>query len=318
MHELLKKDISSVKSFAPATTANVAVGFDILGFPISGVGDTVRLRKRDDDKIIIENVIAPQSLPTDIDQNTATIALRSMCDNLGIKQGFSVDIEKGIPMSSGMGGSAASAVAAVVALNTFLTQPLTMQQLASHALMGEAHTGGLADNVIPCLYGGLILTRSIEPIDIIPLPIPDLHCVLVHPHLEVNTLDARKLLTAELPLKAVTQQSANLASFIVALYENDFQLLQTCLQDILIEPQRAPLVAGFYDVKRAANQCDALGVSLSGSGPSLFAWFTSIEKAKKAGTDMQDAFKQHNIDSDIWISPINQQGAYITNINEKH
>jgi homoserine kinase len=303
----------SVTAFAPATCANVAVGFDVLGFALAEVGDTVTLTKRDDNKIVIEAIQSDESLPLEADKNTASLVIQKLCADLNLNVGFSIAIKKGIPLSSGMGGSAASAVAALVACNAFLTNPLSAQELAQYALFGEELASGQqhADNIVPCIFGGLTLIHSLNPIDVIQLPVPDLYCVLIHPHLHVSTMQARKVLKSELPLKDYVKQSANLAAFISALYTNDLSLLQKSMTDILIEPQRAQFVPGFYNIKQAALAAGALGVSFSGSGPSLFAFARNKSDADQISKVMREQLTVLNIQADGWISRISSNAAHV-------
>lgn len=313
---LFKSNIKSVTVFAPATCANVAVGFDILGFSIDAIGDYVTLTRRDDQQIVFEKIESKDELPHDPKKNVASAVIQKVCDDLNIKQGFSIHLRKEIALSSGMGGSAASAVAAIAAFNQFLINPLSNDDLIRYALYGEEIACGHvhADNVVPCLMGGLTLTRSIDPLDIIQLPIPNCFYVVVHPHLKVDTKLARDVIKPELPLKEYVLQSANLASFIVALYENDIALLQKSLSDILIEPRRASLVPGFYNVKSAALQAGALGVSFSGSGPSLFAFATDKQQAHEIGKAMHEAFATEKIESDIYVNKISKIGTRLITI----
>jgi len=236
-----------------------------------------------------------------------------MCEDLDINCGFSMQIDKGIAMGSGMGGSAASAVAAVVAMNGFLETPVSREKLVEYALYGEeiASGGRHADNVAPCVFGGITLIRSIAPMEVINLPYPDLYCVIVHPHLEVKTRSARGILKADVPLKKYIEQSAQLGATICAFYQKDITLLRRSMQDLIIEPQRAGLVKGYYDVKKAALDSGAISATFSGSGPSMLAFCENESNATKVSLAMLAAFKQHNVEADHWISPINPNGAYI-------
>ncbi len=311
---LINPKLHTVTAFAPATCANLAVGFDILGLAFEELGDYLTLTKRQDSLLVIEALHSKEELPLEITRNTAGVALQAMRDQLGLKQGFSIHIQKGIPLSGGLGGSAASAVAAVVACNAFLTNPLTPLELAQYALLGEEAASGQkhADNVAPCIFGGLTLVQEINPLKILQLPIPPLFCVLIHPHLKISTKAARKILQPKLSLNDHIKQSAYLATFIASLYQNDFQLLQASFKDLLIEPQRASLVPGFYQLKQAALEAGALGFSFSGSGPSLLALSADKEKAKIIAEAMQNQLKKENLASDYWLAPISQQGARIT------
>lgn len=310
---MINKNIKSVSAFAPATCANVAIGFDILGFALEAVGDTVTLIKRDDNNIVIEKIDSIEKLPTDPNTNTASVVIKKCLQDLNLECGFSIIIQKGIPLGSGMGGSAASAVASLVAFNAFLNQPLPLEKLAHYALYGEEAACGQkhADNIVPCLYGGMTLIRSSSPIEVIELPTPHLFCVLIHPHLQVETKQARGVLKAQIPLADYVKQSANLAAFIAALYKGDNTLIKNSTKDILIEPQRAQLVAGFYDVQEAALQAGALASSFSGSGPSLFAFAETKKDAEIIASSMKKSFLTHSIESDSWISNMKSKGAYV-------
>ena len=317
---VLNPHMHSATAFAPATCANVAIGFDILGFALEDVGDYVRLTRRQDNKIIIESInsLPHETLPLNVQENTASAVLQKLCQELDLDVGFSIHIQKGIPLSSGMGGSAASAVAALTAFNAFLNTPLSREELAHHALFGEQVASGQqhADNVVPCIFGGLTLIHSLNPIKVVQLPVPELCCVLVHPHLYVSTLQARKILKEQLPLKDYVKQSANLAAFISALYEKNFSLMQAALNDVLIEPQRAQFVPGFYEIKAAAMNAGALGVSFSGSGPSIFALAREKQDAERIKSALSEQLAKQKIAADYWISQISKHPAQITQLEE--
>lgn len=310
MHEF-NPEIKSATAFAPATCANVAVGFDLLGFPIATLGDQVTLTHTEHPGIYIESIESASTLPLDPDKNIASAVIKKFCHAHQLPMHFTLTLKKGIPIGSGMGGSAASAVAALVALNSLLKKPAPLESLAKTAIEGEAMVSGSphADNVVPCLYGGMTLTRSMDPLHVIQLPIPNLYAVIVHPQLRVDTRDARAVLPAAFPLKIYIQQSANLASFISALYQEDFTLLKTCLTDVLIEPKRSPLIKGFDRVKKSALEHGALGASLSGSGPSVFALAKDALDAKAIQQTMIDAFSAESVKSKGWICKISKKGA---------
>lgn len=310
----INTNIHSVTAFAPATCANVVVGFDILGFALEDMGDYVTLESRSDNKIIIESIISKDSLPFSTDNNIASFVIKKLSQDLKLDVGFSIKIKKGIPISSGMGGSSASAVAALVAFNAFLDTPLSLHELVQYALLGEELVSGYqhADNIVPCMFGGLTLIHSLHPIDVIQLPIPDLYCVFIHPHLQISTKQARKILKSELPVKDYVKQSANLAAFIAILYSKNISLLKNILVDVLIEPQRAHFVPGFYKIKQASLKAGALGVSFSGSGPSVFAVAENKNNAVEIGKVMSEQLKSENITSDCWISRMSKNAAHVT------
>lgn len=305
--------LTSVKAFAPATCANVAVGFDILGFAVDQIGDEVTLTKCDEPGISIESIECEEHLPLDVSKNTATVALSAMLDYLYIKQGFKLNIKKGIPLSSGLGGSAASSVAALTAFNRFLIEPLPKEQLVEFALLGERVACGAShgDNVIPCLYGGMTLIQSLNPLHIINLPLIPLHIVLIHPHTQLDTRDSRAVLKQEISLLLFTKQNARMAAFITALYENNYERLEFAMVDDVIEPMRAHLIPYFYDVKSVACQYGALACSISGSGPTLFALAKSSDKAKLIADKMSWKFKINGIQSDAHIVSISELGARV-------
>lgn len=309
----LKANMQSASAFAPATCANVGVGFDILGFAFAGAGDVVTLTRRADTNIVIEQIDGNAAIPTGTTQNVASVVVQAMCRDLALSSGFSLSIKKGIPLGSGMGGSAASAVAALVALNAFLETPLTQHELIHYALLGEEVATGHQhyDNIVACLFGGFVLVHGTDPLEVINLPVPQLHCVIVHPHFRLDTKDARNALSQTVALKDAVRQSAHLAAFIASLYCADLPLFQRSLQDILIEPARAGLIPGFYAVKQAALSAGALGAGLSGSGPSLFAFAANAANAARIAEAMCHAFSQQGLPADHWVTQVSAQGAYV-------
>lgn len=308
----IKSDIHAITAFAPATSANVAVGFDLLGYPIADLGDKVTLTRQDQQNITIDR-ISNDAIPLDSAKNSATVAIQAMCDDLNIVPQFRVEIEKGIPLSSGLGGSAASAVAAVVALNGFLTGPLTNRQLFKYALLGEAisSSDAHADNVAPCLFGGLTLINHSVPLNVVQLPVPEVDVILIHPHIKVDTAYARDILPKEFPLKSHIIQSAHLAGFMVGLFNNDMELMSHHLHDVLIEPHRASLVKGFEQVKKIAMDHGAIGCSFSGSGPSVFAWIKPQDGAQVICEHMLAAFACEGVKTDHWLTSICPEGASV-------
>lgn len=308
------------RAFAPATVANVAVGFDILGFAIDGVGDTVIAEIQDERTVTLREISGTSTqplkdpLPKDPMLNTATVGVLQMIDELGLDHGFKLSIQKGIPLGSGMGGSAASAVAGVVAANALLKKPLSKEELFRYALVGESIASGAAhgDNIAPCLFGGMTLVRAIQPADIVPIPVPEsILCVLVHPQTRLDTRESRAILRPQMALSDHVKQSSNLAGFISGCYRADFDLIGRSLSDVLIEPQRARLIRGFPQAKKAAMDLGALGFSISGSGPSIFAWAKSPDQAKAIQDAVVRAIELTGVKADAWISPISPQGARV-------
>lgn len=307
--------LKKATAFAPATVANVAVGFDLLGFSMSHVGDKVTVERVEAPGVTVAGITGVVTeLPLDSTKNTASVALLAMTRELQLPFGFKVSIEKGIPLGSGMGGSAASAVGAVVAANAVLDRPIPPLELLKFALAGETSASGSAhaDNIAPCLFGGLTLSFSVSPLKIVPIPTPpELMCVLVHPHLKIETRHARSILKPTLMLHEHVRQSANLAAFISACHRNDFELIAASMIDLVIEPQRASLIPGFYDAKNAAVDQGALGFSISGSGPSVFAWTASRNAAERVRAAILRVFAAEKIGADSWVAPVLGPGAQI-------
>lgn len=305
-----------VTAFAPASIGNVGVGFDMLGLAIAGVGDKVSVRKTSGTGITISEVRGADgnehpSLSSDAKQNTASIAAASLWQSHGDGGGLELIVQKGIPLQSGMGSSAASAVAAVFAVNALLDEPLPHSTLLRHALAGEKFaSGGLhADNVAPSLLGGLVLCPQVLLPDMISLPVPaGVSSVLVHPGMQVNTADSRRGLATGYSAEQWLTQQGYLAGFVAACASGDVDMLGRCLRDELIEPQRAASVPCFAAVKEAAMKASALGCSLSGSGPSIFA-LCRDRSAAHIATAMEQACRKAGYACASWISPLASPGA---------
>jgi homoserine kinase len=306
--------LTDVTAFAPATVANVGIGFDILGHSVEAVGDRVRIRRIDEPVVRIGSISGVAGdLPVIPEQNTAGRAVQALHQALGLKFGFELDIEKGIPLGSGMGGSAASAVAAVVAANALLETPAPRLQLLKFAMEGEIVASGAAhiDNIAPCLYGGLILTVGIDAPRVKQIPVPpSLRCVLVHPHMYLGTREARAILKTDVSRSDYVWQSANLAGFISGCYSNDLEMIHDSFNDVIIEPQRHLMIPGFKDVQRSAVSAGALGCSISGAGPTIFAW-AEFQNAEAVRGAMVAAFARNNLQSDSWVSRIEVFGARV-------
>ena len=302
-------------AFAPASVGNVAVGFDVLGHSVAAVGDTVRARQISERAVriaAIDGVV--KGLPLEAGRNTAGVAVAALVETVGLDHGFELTIEKGIPLGSGLGGSAASAVAAVVAANALLAKPLDKLALLKCAMRGEQIASGAlhVDNVAPSLYGGLVLTVGIDDPNVKQIPVPDVvRCVLVHPHIELPTRKSRQVLKTRVALSDVIWQQANLAGFLTGCFTGDLNLIRVSLEDVVIEPQRRLLIPGFQSVKAAALAHGALGCSISGAGPTVFAW-CEHERASEICDAMAAAFELHGLATDRWISPIDSPGAQVT------
>jgi homoserine kinase len=311
-------EISAATAFAPAGVGNVGVGFDVLGHTLQGVGDRVTVRRIDEPTVRIAEITGTDdALPLAAAHNTATAGLLFLVAELELDFGFEVCIEKGIPLGSGMGGSAASAVGALVAANALLPTPLPPEALFRYALVGETVASGSShgDNLAPGLLGGLTLVRSADPPDLVRIPVPpQLRCVLVRPHVRLDTRVARGVLEPVLPLARHIEQSANLAGLLAGCFLGDLELIGRSLTDVLVEPFREPLVPGFRAVKGAALEAGALGGSISGAGPAVFAWCADDAVAERVRDAMRDAFAAAGAEADGWISPIDGPGARVTDI----
>ncbi|HVO74407.1 MAG TPA: homoserine kinase [Ignavibacteriaceae bacterium] len=309
----MKKEI---KAFAPASVTNVSCGFDIMGFALNKPGDEVSLKIKENGGIKISKITgAEKKLSNDPAKNTAGRALIALADYLKFNKGLDIVIHKKMAIGSGMGSSAASAVAAVFAFNELLGRPLSKSELLPFALEGEKLTSGgrpHADNVSASLLGGFILVRSIDPVDVISIEVPEnIHCTIVHPHLELNTSDLRRLLKKQILLSDAVQQWGNIAGLVAGLMKKDMDLISRSMKDVIIEPSRSLLIPGFYEIKKAAMDAGALGCSISGSGPSIFALSTSERLANKIGIEMREVLIGMNIETDLFISKINKKGPHI-------
>ena len=304
----------SVTVFAPGSVGNVAVGFDVIGHALVGVGDRVTVERHDAPQVrVVEVTGAVTELPDD-HRNTAVRAIQAMVEALGLESGFDISIEKGIPLGSGMGGSAASAAAAVLAVNQMLKIPLQPAEIFTFALAGESAASGDAhgDNVGPSLMGGLTLTGPARNPRVIQIPVPNqLRCVLVHPELRVDTGPSRQSLPAQFDRHRSVGQLANLAAFMAGCYTKNLDLIEDALEDLLVEPFRAPGIPGFEAVKAAALDSGAMGCSLSGSGPSMFAWFRSEPVARAGAEAMVQAFADAGLAATSLVSQVNAPGARV-------
>lgn len=305
----------SVTAFAPATVSNVACGFDVLGFALHEPGDQVTARWAPAGVHIADISGDDGRLPREARRNTAGVAAEALLRLVGETRGVSLSIVKGLPLSSGLGGSAASAAAAVVAVDALIGAHSSPETLITCALEGESHGAGSAhgDNIAPSICGGFVLVRRTNPPDIVKLPVPaGLTAVVVHPDLEIETAKARALLGNQVPLGDAVQQWANLGAFVHGLHTGDFNLISRSLVDTIAEPRRAPLVPGLAAIKLAAINAGALGCSLSGSGPSLFALCVGRTVAARVAAAMESAVRSHiGGHSQTYISEVAQQGARI-------
>lgn len=305
---------AEIEVFAPATVANVGCGFDVLGFALHRPGDTVVVRRRAGTGLVISGVDGEGSdIPLDPEKNTAGVAALALLDHLNERMGIEMRIHKGIPIGSGAGSSASSAVGAAMAVNELLGQPLDKRGLLPFALAGEAIASGgaiHADNVGPCLLGGMLLVRSNADLDTVDIPCPEgLHAVVVLPKHRVLTSEARAILRTEIPMKEAVIQWGNVGGLIAGLMQSDFGLIGRSLEDVIVEPYRSQLIPGFHEVRQAALQSGALGCGISGAGPAVFALCQGESVAFSVAIAMQAAFAEAGLESRRYVSSINTVGA---------
>jgi len=302
-----------ISVFAPATVANIGCGFDILGMAIYGVGDLVTIVPNTSEKLIIKSISGDgKKLTKNIHENIVAISIQALLTHLNSKQGFDIYLKKQMPLSSGLGSSAASSVAGLYAANLFLGSPLSKQELVPFAMEGERIACGTAhaDNVAPSLLGGIVLCRNNVKAETISLPVPkQLYVVVVHPHYELKTSDSRKALPKKIDLKTGALQWSNTASFVHALHTNNFELLADSITDFVAEPRRKSLIPHFAEVKGAALLNGGLACSISGSGPSIFCIAKGKKNAEKAAAAMKNIYKNNKMGVDVYISNVNTKGA---------
>lgn len=303
-----------VRVFSPATVSNVGPGFDVLGFAIDEPGDELIIRKNATGKFHIVNE-TDICLPLEPERNVASVAVTAMLQELGIKQGFDIIFTRKIYPGSGIGSSAASSVGAIFGANELLGNPLQRRDMVKFAMEGERIACGSAhaDNSAPAMMGGFILVQSYNPLTICSIPSPsNMFCTVIHPEIEVKTADARKILKKEVSLRAAITQWGNLAGLVVGLMQSDFKLIASSLKDVIVEPVRSILIPRFNDVQRSAIDAGALGCSISGSGPSIFALSNDKEIADRVAVIMQEIFREINIGSKVFVSQVNPVGVKVT------
>jgi homoserine kinase len=308
--------LNRVTAFAPATVANVGCGFDVLGFAIHDQGDVITAVKSDQPGVRITGITGDGGrLPLEAEKNTAGLSVIAMLKSMDeTVPGIELSIEKRMPLGSGLGSSACSSVAAVVAVNRLLGTPFSKSELLPFTVEGEMAASGTphADNVAASLFGGFVLVKSHFPPDVIQLPTPaELYCCIVHPHIEIQTRQSRLILKKEVPLEKAVTQWANVGGLVASLYREDYDLLGRSLHDEIIEPVRSVLIPGFTEMKQAAADAGALGCSISGSGPSVFALCRGIETARIVGEKMGGILKAIGLGYDLHISAINREGASV-------
>ena len=305
---------AGVKVFAPASVANVACGYDVLGFALEAPGDEIIARPGSSPGLKIAKITGDANkLPLDIKSNTAGTAALTMLQHLGkADEPIELEIHKKMPFGSGLGSSAASAAGAVMAVNELLGRPLDKRELLPFAVLGEQVADGAyhADNVAPSLMGGMILIRDNTSLDFYRIPVPQgIKALVLYPEIEILTKEAREIIRSEVPLQRMIEQTGNIAGFITGMFTSNYDLISRSLRDVVIEPQRAQLIPHFYKIQEVALDAGALGCSISGAGPSIFALFNNTLHLQICAQKMQQILSKHDIRSQVFISDINQQGT---------
>jgi len=307
--------LKEVTAFAPASVSNVSCGFDIMGFALEGAGDTVTARRSASAGVRIGKITGCRSpLPAEASANTAGPPVLALLRKYAPGTGVEIDICKGIPVGGGIGSSAASAVAAVVAADALLGTGLSREKLLELAIEGEKIASGAVhvDNLSPCLWGGFVLVRGYHPIDIVRINVPDLlWCTVISPQIEVRTDHARRILPKEIPLHDVITQTGNAAGLIAGMFTGDLPLISRSLEDVIAEPARRHLIPGFGAMKEAALAHGALGCGISGSGPSLFAIAASRADAVAVAGAMEEALKETRLPCTTLVSRVGGSGAKV-------
>ena len=304
--------MKEIKVFAPATIANLVCGFDILGMALQAPYDEMTLSLCDEPGIQIQHT-DEYDLPETPEKNVAGASLQALIDEYKEPLGFNLKVHKNIKPGSGLGSSAASAAGVVVAANHLLGNVFSNEDLVRFAMNGEKLAGGVkhADNVAPCIYGGITLVRSIFPLDVIPLNVPDLFITIVHPQIEVRTSDSRQILRKEVQLKDAIRQWGNIGGLITGFMKNDFDLIGRSLEDVIIEPVRSILIPGFQDIKLKCKEAGALGGGIAGSGPSVFMMSKEEATATVVEKIMKEVYQEIGVDYKTYVTKINCEGVKI-------
>jgi len=305
--------MNEIKIFSPATVANVACGFDVLGFCLDTIGDDMVIRKTGRKGIRITK-IEGYDLPYKAEENVAGVSALALYNDLKPDYGFEIEIYKNIKPGSGIGSSSASAAGSVFGINELLGRPLDKTKLTYYAMKGEALASKCehADNLAPAIFGGFTLVKSTHPLQILELPTPsDLYATLIHPHIEIKTSESRAILPREIPLKNAITQWANVGSLVHALHTSNYNLMKDALYDVVIEPHRKQLIPHFEAVKNAVLEVDALGCAISGSGPSIFALSQGKATAIAVENAMQTIYSKTDIEFETYVSKINTKGIRV-------
>lgn len=305
----------TIKAYAPASISNLGPGFDVLGLAIEKPGDVAIARRQKKPGLTFRLRSTVDNVPNNAQDNVAAYVASLLIDELKPAFGIQLTLDKRMPIGSGLGSSAASSVAALVAVNALLGSPLKKEELLPFALEGEKKIAGSghADNVAPSLLGGAVVVRSYDPLDVVKIPIRNsIYWVVVHPHVVIPTAEARKLVPPSVPISSAIRQWGNVGGLVAGLAVGNAAIVGKCVEDVIVEPVRAKLIPGFYQVKRAALKAGATGCSISGSGPAMFAVAKSLSSAREIGSSMKAVFRSAaGLSSDVYISRVNMKGARV-------
>jgi len=305
--------MNEIKIFSPATVANVACGFDVLGFCLDTIGDEMVVRKTAEKGVKITKIVGAD-LPFETKKNVAGVAALAILEAANADFGVEIEIYKNIKPGSGVGSSSASASGTVFAINELLGRPFDKQKLTCFGMKGEAVASGVehADNVAPGIFGGFTLVKEVNPLKVVQLPTPsELYATIIHPQIEIKTSEARAILPKEVELQQAIKQWANVGSLVSALYESDYELIADSLNDFIVEPHRSQLIPHFDEVKKAMLEAGALGGGISGSGPSIFSLCKGKEVAEKVAEAITKVYESTGIEFDVYVSKINAEGIKV-------
>ena len=304
--------MKKIRIHSPATVANLVCGFDILGLALDKPYDVMELSLIDEPKVIIHNKDG-FGLPAESEKNVAGVVLLSIIEQTGHKFGFEISIDKKIKPGSGIGSSAASAAGAAVGANHLLDNIFSQNEIVQFAMNGEKLASGVkhADNLAPCIMGGICLIRSIHPLDIVSIPAPGLFVTVVHPQIEVRTSDARQILRQQVLLKDAIRQWGNIAGLVTGFMKNDYELISRSLEDVIIEPVRSILIPGFAELKSRSKEAGALGGGISGSGPSVFMLSKDKKTAEEVEKVMKEIYESIGIEYHTYVTSVNKKGVEV-------
>jgi homoserine kinase len=299
-----------IRVFCPGTVSNVSCGFDVLGYCLDHIGDEMVVRPTSEKGIKITK-IEGYDLPLETHKNVAGVSALAVIEDYKPEVGFEIEIYKRIKPGSGIGSSAASAAGSVFAISQLLGSPYSQTELTQFAMKGEALASQSehADNLAPAIFGGFVLVKSLQPLEIIDLPSPDeLYTVIIHPQIEIKTAEARAILPKEITMQSAIAQWSNLGSLVHALHTSDYALMKRSLVDAVVEPHRKKLIPHFDEVKQIALSHDALGFGISGSGPSMFALTKGKSTAITVEQAMRAFYHTTEIEFETYMSKVNNEG----------